>query len=173
MKYIFYSQIKLIRVLFIVCLTVIAVDAKAKAISVLYPTTGNDVKGVVQFTEVPGGVLITAQLSGLSPGKHGFHIHEYGDCSGADGKTAGGHFNPHGKHHSGPNKPERHVGDLGNILADKEGNATYTRVDTHVTIESIIGKSLIVHAKEDDLTSQPTGAAGPRVACGVIGIAKE
>lgn len=130
------------------------------------------VSGQVVFTQQADGVHISGTFSGLTPGNHGFHIHQYGDCSATDGTSAGGHFNPHAADHGSPDAEMRHAGDLGNVEADSEGNASVDRVDAHLTFEgpgSIVGRGLIVHAGEDDLTSQPTGAAGPRVACGVIG----
>ena len=146
-----------------------------KAICVLHPTEGNNVHGVITFTPTDGGIKIVADVEGLSEGKHGFHIHEYGDCSNPDGTSAGGHFNPENKKHGAPTDAERHVGDLGNLDAGPDGRAHYERVDNVISFSgkhSIIGRGIIVHAGEDDLTSQPTGAAGARVACGVIGIAK-
>jgi len=145
------------------------------AVCILHPTEGNEVSGIVTFTKTDDGMKIVANLEGLAPGKHGFHIHEYGDCSRLDGKSAGGHFNPDGKKHGAPNSEERHVGDLGNLLANEEGKAYYEMIDSYISFSgphSIIGRAIIVHAGEDDLTSQPTGAAGARVACGVIGLAK-
>lgn len=147
-----------------------------KAVCVLHPTEGNEVSGIVTFSKTDGGIKIVANLQGLTPGNHGFHIHEYGDCSRLDGKSAGGHFNPDGKKHGAPNSEERHVGDLGNLLANEEGKAYYEMIDSYISFSgpySIIGRAIIVHAGEDDLTSQPTGAAGARVACGVIGLAKQ
>jgi len=146
----------------------------SQAVTVMHPTQGNSVQGVVTFTKVDNGIRIVADISGLTPGKHGFHIHQYGDCRAADGTSAGGHFNPHNVPHAGPNDTPRHVGDLGNLEADQNGNAHYDRVDQVVAFSGendIIGRGVIIHAGEDDLTSQPTGAAGPRVACGVIGVA--
>jgi len=146
-----------------------------KAVAVLHATGDNEVTGVVTFTKTGDGIKIVADVEGLTPGKHGFHIHQYGDCSGADGKTAGGHFNPEGTEHGAPDAEVRHVGDLGNLVADENGKAHYERTDTFVTFSgqhSIIGRGIIIHAGEDDLTSQPTGAAGSRVACGVIGISE-
>lgn len=146
-----------------------------KAIAVLYPTKGNEVFGTVTFTKEDDMIKIVADVSGLSEGLHGFHIHEYGDCSAPDGASAGGHFAPHGNKHGAPSDEERHVGDLGNLDADADGNAHLEWEDSVINFtgeNSIIGRAVIVHAGEDDLTSQPTGAAGPRVACGVIGIAK-
>lgn len=146
-----------------------------KAIAVIHPVGDSGVKGTVVFTQVQGGVEVTAEISGLKPGEHGFHVHEFGDCSAPDGTSAGGHFNPTGAPHGGPDDAQRHVGDLGNIKADESGNATYKRVDKMVALNgphSVVGRGIIIHAGRDDLKSQPSGDAGARVACGVIGIAK-
>ncbi|MCX6282227.1 MAG: superoxide dismutase family protein [Bacteroidetes bacterium] len=146
-----------------------------KAICVLYATLGNSVSGTVTFTKVPEGVRIFAELSGLTPGKHGFHIHEFGDCSSPDGTSAGGHFNPSGSPHGAPMDMSRHAGDMGNIEADASGKAHLDYIDPHMSFDgpnSILGRSVIVHAKDDDMKTQPTGNAGPRIACGVIGLAK-
>lgn len=143
-----------------------------KAVAVLNATEGNTVTGTVTFTTVPGGTRIVADVYDLKPGKHGFHVHEHGDCSSHDGMTAGGHFNPTGKKHGGPDSLERHIGDMGNLVADDQGYAHYDRVDDLIELSgpnTIVGRSIIVHADEDDLTSQPTGNSGKRIACGVIG----
>ncbi len=146
------------------------------AVAVLYSTEGNQVRGVVHFYQTENGTRIVADVEGLEPNtRHGFHIHEWGDCSAPDGTSAGGHFNPKNKPHGGPDSPERHVGDLGNLEVDAQGAAHYERIDTEVELNgpySVIGRGMIVHAGEDDLTTQPTGNAGARMACGVIGIAK-
>ena len=146
-----------------------------KAVCVLHATEGNNVQGVVTFTRTDSGIKVVADLEGLTEGKHGFHIHQYGDCSNPDGTSAGGHFNPGNKNHGAPADTERHVGDLGNLEAGADGKAHLESVDSLITFSgdhSIIGRAIIVHAGEDDLTSQPTGDAGGRVACGVIGIAE-
>jgi len=145
-----------------------------KAIAVVHPLGDSKLSGTVVFTQQRGGVQVSAELSGLTPGEHGFHVHEFGDCSMASGECAGGHFNPTGAPHGGPDDERRHVGDLGNIEADQSGKATYNRVDKMISLNgpnSIIGRSVIVHAGRDDLQSQPSGDAGARVGCGVIGIA--
>jgi Cu-Zn family superoxide dismutase len=145
-----------------------------KAICVVHPLGGSKVTGKVVFTQVSGGVEVNAELTGLAEGEHGFHVHEFGDCSMADGTCAGAHFNPTGAPHGGPDDAKRHVGDLGNIKADASGKATYKRVDKLLALNgpnSIIGRAIIVHAAPDDLKSQPSGNAGARVGCGVIGIA--
>jgi Cu-Zn family superoxide dismutase len=149
--------------------------APTKAVCVVHPIKDSQVHGVVVFTEKDGKVEITGEIMGLTPGKHGFHVHEFGDCHSPDGMSAGGHFNPDKEKHGGPHSKERHVGDLGNIEADASGKAVIHMADTLVQLHgphSVVGRSIIVHAKADDLTSQPAGDAGGRIGCGVIGIAK-
>ena len=147
-----------------------------KAVCVLHPTEGNDVNGLVTFTKTDSGIHVVADVQGLTEGKHGFHIHQYGDCSSSDGKSAGGHFNPDNKDHGAPTSADRHVGDLGNITAGADGKAHLEMTDTLLAFQgphSIIGRAVVVHAGEDDFVTQPTGNAGARVACGVIGIAND
>ena len=142
-----------------------------RASCVLHPTKGNKVEGIVTFTKVEGGIKIVAEVNHLAPGDHGFHIHEFGDCSAPDGSSAGGHFNPTHTEHGGPDSKDRHVGDLGNITADNEGIAHYERIDKVIQLEgpnSVIGRSVVIHSDPDDFKSQPAGNAGGRVACGVI-----
>lgn len=145
------------------------------AVAVLMPTQGNKVAGIVKFHQTPQGVEVTAEVTGLKPGQHGFHIHEYGDCSAPDAASAGGHFNPKHMQHAGPHDAKRHAGDLGNIEATTKGPASYKDVDNAISlkgVKGIIGRSVIIHASEDDLKSQPAGNSGVRIACGVIGIAE-
>jgi len=119
-------------------------------------------------------VQVVADIQNLTPGKHGFHIHEKGDCSAADASSAGGHFNPTHQHHGGPMTAEHHTGDLGNIEADASGKAhlDWKGKMQMSGADSIIGKSVVVHEKEDDLKSDPAGNSGARIACGVIEAAK-
>ncbi|MGC1480812.1 MAG: superoxide dismutase family protein [Chthoniobacterales bacterium] len=143
-------------------------------IAVLTPTEGNDVTGTIIFTEADGKVTIEADVKGLKPNSsHGFHIHEFGDISAADGKSAGGHYNPEKHDHALPDKEVRHAGDLGNLDADADGNAELTLTVDNISLmtgqDPIIGRSVIVHADPDD-GGQPTGNAGPRIAMGVIGV---
>jgi Cu-Zn family superoxide dismutase len=141
------------------------------------PTQGNTAHGTVTFVQKDNVILVDAHLTGLPPGPHGFHIHEKGDCSAPDATSAGGHFNPTGKPHGGPNQAEHHAGDFGNIVADANGKAELqlSIPTSDITISklgasSIIGKGLIVHADPDDYKTQPTGNSGKRLACGVIGL---
>ena len=145
-----------------------------KAVAVMHPASGSQVSGRVIFTKVGDTVEVVADITGLTPGKHAFHIHEFGDCSAADATSAGGHFNPMKKAHGAPDAAEHHVGDFGNLEADAYGKA-------HLELKSnlwkfsgensILGRGVIVHEKVDDW-SQPTGNAGGRVACGVVGVMK-
>ncbi|MCY4512155.1 MAG: superoxide dismutase family protein [Bdellovibrionales bacterium] len=113
-------------------------------------------------------VKVTAEVTGLKPNeKVGFHIHEFGDC-GNQGLNAGGHFNPKGYKHGGPSDKKRHCGDLGNLVADAEGKAVYEQV-VHGKPYKFFGRSVVIHGQADDLKTQPTGDAGDRMACGVVG----
>jgi Cu-Zn family superoxide dismutase len=151
-------------------------SAPLKGITVLHPTAGNKVSGTVTFAEVADGVQVRAEITGLTPGKHGFHVHEFGDCSAPDAMSAGAHFNPTHEPHAGPDAPQRHTGDMGNVEADASGKAKLEYVDNEMSLtndqQSVIGRSVVVHAKADDLKSQPAGDSGARIACGVIGVAK-
>jgi Cu-Zn family superoxide dismutase len=145
-----------------------------QAVCLLTPTGGSPVSGVVTFTETEEGVLVTARVKGLTPGRHGFHIHQYGDLRSPHTVSAGGHYNPGENRHGAPSDAERHAGDLGNLAAGSDSTAVYRRTDTVISLDgadSIIGRAVIVHAGEDDLVSQPAGNTGPGVARGVIGIA--
>ena len=140
-------------------------------LAILNPTQGNAVKGTVTFMESNGKIHVVADVTGLKPGKHGFHIHEKGDCSAPDAASAGGHFNPTSKAHGAPSAADHHVGDLGNLAADSNGEAKLDQTFDFFSLEgpnSIYGKAVVIHGGEDDLKSQPAGNAGPRVACGVI-----
>ena len=142
------------------------------AVANLEPTKGNDAKGTVTFAQDGDVVHVRANITGLKPGaQHGFHVHEKGDCSSGDGMSTGGHFNPAGKPH-GPQGSEHHAGDMPSLTADSYGNANAS-FDLHgVGVGSgsadLVGKGLIVHRDADDYKTQPTGNAGPRIACAVI-----
>lgn len=140
------------------------------------PTEGNRAEGVVSFRRTGDGIAITAQIEGLEPNsRHGFHIHQYGDCTSPDAESAGGHFNPTGERHGGRHDDERHLGDLGNLEADSQGVATLEYIDERLSMDgphSILGRGVIVHAQPDDYETQPTGDAGARIGCGVIGVAE-
>lgn len=146
-----------------------------EALAVVNPTEGSKVNGAVSFAKDGKGVRIIANIEGLSPGLHGFHIHEFGNCGSPDANSAGGHFNPTDMPHAGPKAEKRHLGDLGNLEVDKNGMAKLEVTDDLISLDgpkSIVGRSVIIHARADDFKTQPTGGAGARVACGVIGISK-
>jgi len=148
-----------------------SVQKITQARAMINPSSGSNVKGTVTFTRTESGITVVADIEGLTPGKHGFHIHENGDCSAPDASSAGAHFNPNNKEHAGHESMSRHDGDMGNITADENGNAHLKLTDTMMSFEgnnSIIGKSVIVHEKEDDLKTQPTGNSGARIGCGII-----
>ncbi|KAJ3659651.1 hypothetical protein Zmor_011328 [Zophobas morio] len=149
-----------------------------KAVCVL----NGEVKGTIFFTQndCKAPVHVTGEVTGLTQGSHGFHIHEFGDNTNGC-ISAGAHFNPHGKDHGGPTHDVRHVGDLGNVEAGANGVAKVDITDKLISLDgehSIIGRTLVVHADPDDLgqggheLSKTTGNAGARLACGVVGITK-
>ena len=148
-------------------------DEPLRATAALQPTKGSKAFGEATFEEVDGRVRVIVFTQGLAPEReHGFHIHEAGDCSSGDGMSAKGHFNPHGKPHGAPSSAERHAGDLPSLKAAKNGRA---KIDVTVDASSIgsgagniVGRGLIIHADPDDYKTQPTGNAGPRLACAVI-----
>ncbi len=136
--------------------------------AVLEARSGSSVAGEVVFTGQPGGLRVTVAASGLSPGEHGFHIHEIGDCSAPDATSAKGHYNPAGKAHGHHASNDRHGGDLPNLTADARGEARFAADLPGLTLDEIYGRSVVIHADPDDYKSQPAGNSGKRVACGVI-----
>lgn len=149
------------------------------AICILHPDSNSGVSGVVKFIQTSGGkTIVNATVKGLKAGKHGFHVHEFGNLTEGC-KTAGAHWNPEKQTHGGPEDTVRHHGDMGNILADGHNDSTLNYQDPVLQltgVHSIIGRSVVVHADEDDLgrgtfeDSKTTGHAGARLACGVIGV---
>jgi Cu-Zn family superoxide dismutase len=137
----------------------------------LKSAAGSEVEGEVTFEQSKQGVRVHVKAKGLTPGQHGFHIHERGDCSLPDFSSAGEHYAPKGHSH-GPPGPTSHTGDLGNIEANADGEAEQSIVTQQLVSEqdlhAIVGKAVIIHAQPDDFTTQPSGASGDRVACGVI-----
>ena len=152
-----------------------AVVAPKKVKITLSAKSESNVSGNVVFKEVDGEVSMTAIISGLTPGQHAIHIHDSSDCSSADGKSAGGHWNPTAKPHGKWGaETGYHKGDIGNFTADENGNGTISFTTNEWCIgcgddtKNILGKGVIVHAGVDDLTSQPSGAAGARISCAGI-----
>lgn len=149
---------------------------KTKKVKMALNSKSNtNTSGNVVFKEEDGSVTMTAIISGLEPGEHAIHIHTTADCSSADGKSAGGHWNPTGKPHGKwGNDTGYHKGDIGNFIADENGNGTISKttdewcIGCGDTTKDVLGKAIIVHAGSDDFTSQPSGAAGARVSCAGI-----
>jgi len=151
-----------------------------EAVAVMHGTEGHeDVTGAVRLVrQEDESVLVIAEFNGLEPNSvHGFHIHQYGDCTAPDATSAGGHYAPEGHKHALPGeKDERHAGDLGNLRADANGYAYYKITVDNISIADlknpVIGRGVILHAEADKgYAEQPSGAAGARIACGVIGVA--
>lgn len=134
--------------------------------------SGSLVAGTVTFSRSGDRLRVEANVSGLTPGEHGFHVHESGDCSAADASSAKGHFNPGAKPHGHHGSAERHAGDMPNLVADASGSATLGIGIGTLTLDhaptGIIGRSVVVHADPDDYKSQPAGNSGKRIACGTI-----
>ncbi len=157
-----------VSMIFLACATTMRPTATAT----LMPTTGSTAQGTVRFVQLAGGAVeVSVDLTGVPPGVHGFHVHDKGDC-GDNGNAAGGHFNPMGTGHGAPQGDPHHAGDFGNVTADASGTVRETFTTRSVTVEagasSAVGHAVILHANPDDLTTQPTGNAGGRIACGVV-----
>ena len=163
------------------------------AICVFTNNSVRSIKGFVIFKETKRGLQININMEGLKPGNHGFHIHQYGDLSEGCGSLCS-HYNPTNSVHGSRDSKERHLGDLGNIIADNNGKVNMTIYDKYLSINGkygILGRSVVIHDKEDDLgrggidknnnvideevhkESLKTGNAGKRIACGVIGYKKD
>jgi superoxide dismutase, Cu-Zn family len=148
---------------------VIAATARAT----LAGASGSSVQGDLQLTVASDGVVIAGEIAGLAPNtEHGFHVHETGDCTAPDAKSAGGHFNPGHVDHGGPTATH-HLGDIPNIRSDASGHAIVSATIAGATLRDggandLVGKAVIVHAKPDDYKTQPSGDSGDRIACGVV-----
>ena len=129
---------------------------------------------VTDFDVVVAGEIQQLRQIRIAPGQHGLHIHETGDCSAPDAKSAGGHFNPHKMDHGSPDKSPRHAGDFGNITVGDDGKGKLELTVEQLTVlpgdSSVVGKALVLHEKPDDVTTQPSGNSGARIGCGVINL---
>jgi Cu-Zn family superoxide dismutase len=149
-------------------------NGEKKAIAIIEAKSGSTVSGTVTFIEKDGIVVMKAALSGLSQGNHAIHIHAIGDCSAADGKSAGGHWNPTKENHGKWMEAPFHIGDIGNLVVGADGTGTIKRetdlwsVGGKDAAKNVVGHAIIIHEGPDDFSSQPSGAAGPRVGCGEI-----
>lgn len=146
-----------------------------KTLNVTFSATSDSkLAGTAEFIQKGDSVTMVVNLSGLTPGEHAIHIHEKGDCSAPDGSSAGGHWNPAGTDHGKFNENAFHMGDIGNLQADENGNATLTFttdkwcLGCEDNMKNIVGHAIIVHETADDFSTQPTGNAGGRIGCVVI-----
>lgn len=135
--------------------------------------SGSKVTGDVELAQgTDGKVTVTVHVENATPGDHGVHLHEKGDCSAADASSAGGHFNPAGDQHGSPTGVHHHAGDFGNVKVGADGKGTLSLTVTGLTIDNgptgVLGKSLVVHEKADDMATQPSGNSGARQGCAVI-----
>jgi Cu-Zn family superoxide dismutase len=143
------------------------------ATAVIEPRSGSTLSGTAKFTGAPEGLAAHVEVQGATPGPHGVHVHEKGDCSDPKALSAGPHYNPNaGAHHGGPVTPVRHGGDLGNIEVGPDGKGTLDVVVTAVSVadvaNGVVGRAIVVHEKVDDLMTDPAGNSGARIGCGVI-----
>ncbi|RKU06874.1 hypothetical protein C6503_25285 [Candidatus Poribacteria bacterium] len=156
---------------------VLSTPSAKQAIATIGPTSESSVTGMAIFTQNGDQITLTIEIQNASPGIHGVHIHENGDCSSPDGKSAGGHWNPTGVAHGKWGEGEFHLGDIGNITVGEDGTGSIElttdlwEIGTGSDVD-VVGKGIIVHADADDFTSQPSGNAGARIGCGVIVLAE-
>jgi Cu-Zn family superoxide dismutase len=169
---------KIFKTIGLLAITMIVLSAcdtsEKKAIAKIEAKSGSTVSGTVTFTEKDGIVTMKAALAGLSEGNHAIHIHAIGDCSAPDGKSAGGHWNPTNENHGKWMEAPFHIGDIGNLVVGADGTGTIERETNLWSIggkeanKNVVGHAIIIHEGPDDFSSQPSGAAGPRVGCGEI-----
>jgi Cu-Zn family superoxide dismutase len=144
-----------------------------RAVAVLEPTKGSKAMAKIRFEKADKGLKVKVEATGLPPGKHAYHVHLLGDCTSEDGNSAGTHFNFDGASKKPPADHPHITGDLGDLEADKDGKASAEATIEKASLQgpySILGRSVVIHEKPNDPKSPPMGAAGARLACGVIGI---
>jgi len=143
-----------------------------KARATIEARSGSKITGTATFEEMRDDVHVTVEIAGATPGEHGVHIHEKGDCSALDASSAGPHFNPAGHAHGAPGAPMHHAGDFGNITIGPDGKGTLSLMSHDINLKggpkSVRGRAIVIHEKPDDLKGQPAGNAGARIGCGVI-----
>ena len=148
-------------------------EGEAQAVATIEPKNDSGVTGTASFVLADGQVTLTLSIANATPGEHAFHLHAVGDCSAPDGTSAGGHWNPAEHDHGQWGGEVFHLGDVGNLGVGDDGTATLT-VETDLWSvgtgddNDVVGRAVIVHEGVDDFTTQPTGAAGGRIGCGVI-----
>ena len=187
MKTNFYSSGTKLTFLILLCISVIVLGCERapqqiadltpatpiQANAVIGSTNDSSVTGTATFTQNDDQITLMIEIQGASPGVNAVHIHANGDCSASDGSSAGGHWNPTGVAHGKWGEGEFHLGDIGNISVGEDGTGSISlttdlwEIGTGSDVD-VVGKGIIVHAGADDFTSQPSGAAGMRIGCGVI-----
>lgn len=155
------------------CLALLGACGPQPARARLEGRSGSDMRGDATFTPRDGRVEARVTVENLPPGRHGIHIHEWGDCSSHDSTSSGGHWNPTNQPHGSPDVPTHHVGDMGNLEVGADGRGTLVLSSTEWSVggadtSNVVGHALVVHADADDLVSQPAGNSGARIGCGVI-----
>jgi len=161
-------------ILLLLSLVACSAPKNSATAKIINPQTGN-VLGEARFIDTKKGVFFKIELQAKNSATLGVHIHEYGDCSHLEAKSAGGHWNPSKEPHGTWGGESFHSGDIGNIKTDKNGKGSLEVLDVFgrwslggEKTTSVLNKSIIVHAGRDDMTTQPSGAAGKRIGCGVI-----
>lgn len=162
---------KISKLSMLVCSAVFAVSCSTTKSYMVNSKSGTDTQGTAKFTQTGKNVTLDLNVYKLTPGLHAVHLHEKADCSAADGTSTGGHWNPSHNDHGKWGAEHFHMGDIGNITADKDGTARLVFKTDKWCIgctdesKNILGKGLIIHAGVDDFHTQPTGNAGGRVGC--------
>lgn len=142
-----------------------------KVEAVIEGRSGSSLTGTAEFQMNGARLIILVSVKGAPPGIHAVHIHEKGDCSGSDAKSAGDHFNPEGTRHGAPEDREHHAGDFGNLTVDADGTGSLMIHSGDLSLEgknSVLGRAIVIHENADDFMTQPSGNSGARIGCGVI-----
>jgi len=151
-------------------------DDAVKATATIQAKNDSGIAGTIEFSEKDGMVTMKAEISNLALNLHAIHIHAIGDCSAADGTSAGGHWNPTNVDHGQWGSDSFHIGDIGNLNPNEDGTAILERETDLWCLtcddenKNVVGKAIIIHEGPDDFTSQPSGAAGPRIGCAEIAL---
>jgi Cu-Zn family superoxide dismutase len=159
----------------LVCGVAFALSMSAKTVIHLNDAQGKSVGTVILWEEKGGGVGLQVNVENLPPGEHGIHFHQNAKCDPPDFKSAGPHFNPDGKKHGFDNPEGHHAGDMSNLMVGADGKSKMNLADQDVnlgdgphSLYSNGGTAIIIHAKADDMKTDPSGNSGDRIACGVI-----